>query len=1012
VTACHQCGAVLREIDRFCATCGAPAGTASPVKDALIGRTIAGNYVILDLVGIGGMGRVYRAEQRALGRTVAIKVVHPHLLSDEQSVARFYNEARAASRLNHPNSVSIIDFGRTDDGILYLAMEFLQGRDLARIMREDGPLPIPRLCEILMSVLAALGEAHVLGVVHRDLKPENVIIERLRTGSDLVKVVDFGLAKLQGPASPDSSVTSPGLVCGTPDYMSPEQGRGLALDGRGDLYSVGVILFELLTEQLPYIADTPTNVVLKHIQEAVPDPRERAPERAIPERLAEVVRKALGKLPEERYQTASDMADALRRALSEILPSARDIACPACGVRSPAGKRFCGECGAPLLQRPISSTQSPRMSLPPGVSIGFGESLPIVGREEELEVLRELAALADGRVVTACISGEAGVGKTRLLGDVADQASADGWLVVGAGPHETAAPVPYYPIRAIVSSLLDCDDDGLCARADELEAEEALVAAGLRELVAPAGLRGAEGGSRAGAVAAALGFALRQSLEQTSRAQALLMVDDLHACDGLSVQALGQLGKHAHDTSLLVLTATQHAADAERMPGCRTIPLRGLSMTHARAVLAGGVTLRTGSAPADDSRTFLPLYVEQLRALGLPLDAGSNGAPARLADAVLQRLQRLSLGASRTLQAACVLGSRCRRDALFALAGTAGTSGLDQLEVARLLTVGDDYIEVVHPFIRELVEASIPAEARKALHARALEVAGEVDAQLEVRAHHAHGAGETLTAIMLLERAGDLAHERGDPGSAVRAYRAGLGLVRRELLESGDTSFEEALVSFSRRLGNALARAADLTSAEGVLREALEFCGPSSVARSYVLLGLGRVMATKNRLRDAHRFFGEAVAIAAQRGDEAARAAVHATIGEVRRLEGNIGGAIASYSAALQCLSESRADALATARIAVELAVTQLESDAEPGVIEDTLDRAEELAVRADAPHLLARVLLGHARLFAARGDGTAQERCLRKAGQAAGRAGDAILLAQVDRALRHLLQVSEHPTL
>src|SRR6188472_810141 len=134
---CAQCGNALRENDRFCAACGAVAGTSGAAKDPLVGRTIGGSYVILDLVGVGGMGRVYRAEQRMLGRTVAIKVIHPHLLSDEQSVARFYNEARAASRLNHPNSVSIIDFGRTDDGILYLAMEYLQGRDLARIMRED-----------------------------------------------------------------------------------------------------------------------------------------------------------------------------------------------------------------------------------------------------------------------------------------------------------------------------------------------------------------------------------------------------------------------------------------------------------------------------------------------------------------------------------------------------------------------------------------------------------------------------------------------------------------------------------------------------------------------------------------------------------------------------------------------------------------------------------------------------------------------------------------------------------
>src|SRR5690606_11009644 len=143
------------------------------------------------------MGRVYRAEQRALGRVVAIKVVHRHLLGDRDSIARFYTEARAASSLNHPNSVSIFDFGRTDDGMLYLVMEYLRGRDLARVMQEEAPLPIPRIIDLGLGVLGALGEAHARGVVHRDLKPENIIIEHLRAGGDLVKVVDFGLAKIR-----------------------------------------------------------------------------------------------------------------------------------------------------------------------------------------------------------------------------------------------------------------------------------------------------------------------------------------------------------------------------------------------------------------------------------------------------------------------------------------------------------------------------------------------------------------------------------------------------------------------------------------------------------------------------------------------------------------------------------------------------------------------------------------------------------------------------------------------
>src|SRR6476659_3909493 len=216
---CPQCGNNCDETHKFCPLCGFSISQITglaPAEDPFINRTLPGGYVILDLVGIGGMGRVYRAEQRALGRTVAVKVIHPHLLGEESATARFIAEARAASRLNHPHSVGVIDFGKTDDGQLYLVMEFLRGKDLARVQYEEGPLSFRRICNILKQCLAALSEAHHLGIIHRDLKPENIILEPVRTGGDFVKVVDFGLAKLKNEgASP--SITSPGIVCGTPE---------------------------------------------------------------------------------------------------------------------------------------------------------------------------------------------------------------------------------------------------------------------------------------------------------------------------------------------------------------------------------------------------------------------------------------------------------------------------------------------------------------------------------------------------------------------------------------------------------------------------------------------------------------------------------------------------------------------------------------------------------------------------------------------------------------------------
>jgi serine/threonine protein kinase/tetratricopeptide (TPR) repeat protein len=997
VILCPQCGSALRDNDRFCAACGSVAGNNGASKDPLLGRTIGGSYVVLDLVGVGGMGRVYRAEQRMLGRTVAIKVIHPHLLSDEQSVARFYNEARAASRLNHPNSVSIIDFGRTDDGILYLAMEYLQGRDLARLMREEGPLPFGRICDIVAAVLAALGEAHVLGVIHRDLKPENVIIERLRTGSDLVKVVDFGLAKLLGPAHGETSVTSPGLVCGTPDYMSPEQGRGLPLDGRGDLYSVGVMLFELLTEQLPYIADTPTNVVLRHIQDPIPDPRETSPERRIPGLLCNVVERALAKQPEARYQSAPEMADELRRAWQELQPTTREVICQSCGTRSPSTKRFCGECGAALQSHPTPAAARPRMSLPPRMNVAVNEQSRLVARDLELEQLARLRQDALGRSVTVCVIGEAGIGKTRLLAAAAERADAEGDLIVGAGPHDSGALIPYHPIRTIMLSLLATDGPGLWRKLEELTDTLPLVAAGMREVLEPTGLRGAEGRSRAGAVAAALAHSLHVAMRAMDKERALLIIDDMDRCDGLSSQVLVELPQHTARSSLLLLTASQYARKEEPQSSVHTIVLRPLTMSEARACMGGYNATPQATSPEAEERAFAPLYLEQLRALGLAVDGVPHTLPRRLADAVMQRMQRLSLPARRMLQAASVLGNRSSRDQLMSLAELDDFAGFELLKSSGLLAEQDGQIEVVHPFIRDLVEASIPAEARKALHARALEAAADADAPLEVRAHHAYGAGETLTALMLLERMGDLASDRGDADSAVSAFRRCLDLVRRELLELGETSLEDAMASFSRKLGVALARAGDLTGAEGVLREALEFCPPASSARALVLLGLGRVVANRKRLRDAYRMLGEALELAIQREDDTTQAAVHMTIGSLRRSEGNLVGAMAAFSTALQRLSGGP-DSLAVARAAVELAMTVAQGN-DPQAAEDALRRAQELARAADSPYLEACTSGALAVLHSAQGEKGFAENHLRRACAAALKAGDAEGYARYERA-------------
>jgi serine/threonine-protein kinase len=290
-------------------------------EESLVGRTIAGKFAIEALIGSGAMGQVYRARQIALEKTVALKVLHPDLAGDETFAARFHREAKAASRLDHPNSMRVLDFGAEPDGMLYIAMEYLDGRSLLRAMDDESPFPVARVVDILMQALGALVVAHDMGVVHRDLKPENIMLLDATDDEgrhvDMVKVCDFGIAKIcdrapedLGPGSIRGPLTTQGLVVGTPEYMSPEQGKGDPLDARSDLYSVGVMLFQLLTGRLPFQAETALGLVYKQVHDAPPAPSDVQP--GVDRYLEKVCLKALAKRPADRYQTAREMRAALR----------------------------------------------------------------------------------------------------------------------------------------------------------------------------------------------------------------------------------------------------------------------------------------------------------------------------------------------------------------------------------------------------------------------------------------------------------------------------------------------------------------------------------------------------------------------------------------------------------------------------------------------------------------------------------------------------------------------------
>lgn len=292
---------------------------AAPARLPTAGAVLNGRFRIRERIGEGGFGTVYRGEQLQMGRECALKVLLPRLADDPQVVGRFRREAKAVSRLKSGHTVQTYDFDETPDGLLYLAMELVEGRSLQGEM-EHGPMPVERVLHIVEGIVESLAEAHQLGVVHRDIKPENILLEERPGDPDYVKVLDFGIAKIMvGNASDSQVLTAVGQTLGTVEYMSPEQLMGLELDGRSDLYAVGVLAYEMLAGQLPFSADNRADLITGHLQRRPLPPSRQAPTAAIPASVDALLLRLLEKSPDRRYSSAVELKadlEQVRRSLS------------------------------------------------------------------------------------------------------------------------------------------------------------------------------------------------------------------------------------------------------------------------------------------------------------------------------------------------------------------------------------------------------------------------------------------------------------------------------------------------------------------------------------------------------------------------------------------------------------------------------------------------------------------------------------------------------------------------
>ena len=337
MSTCSNCGRSVGSEFNFCPFCGTGSKEATGT-DSLLGRTLNEKYAVLAELGEGSMGKVYLGEHVQLKKKVALKVLRPNMSMTEESLLRFQREGITAGQFSHPNAIQIFDFDRAD-GMFFLAMEFVEGRSLKQAIHEEGPLSPAAAVRLIRQVLSALVAAHTRGIIHRDLKPDNIMVAGDIYGDPLVKVLDFGLSKLVDSGREASLRTQTGMILGTPLYMSPEQCAGDEIDARSDLFSVGLILYELLAGDLPSREQTVSRILLERMSNPVPPILELRPDLNIPAGLDAVLRRAVAQKVEERYSSAEEMiADLDAVQIDGAAPAAAPLVRPVRPVASKAAE--------------------------------------------------------------------------------------------------------------------------------------------------------------------------------------------------------------------------------------------------------------------------------------------------------------------------------------------------------------------------------------------------------------------------------------------------------------------------------------------------------------------------------------------------------------------------------------------------------------------------------------------------------------------------------------------------
>jgi eukaryotic-like serine/threonine-protein kinase len=880
-TRCEACGADLTDVD-------------DRTGLDLVGMVIQDKYELTELIGEGAMGWVYRGIHRALQSSIAVKLLKPSAEPDDTRDKRFEQEARSASGLNSPNIISIIDFGRTPGGILYIVSEFLRGDTLAELIEhQGGPLPLPRALRIIDQILSAVYEAHEAQLVHRDMKPDNVIITPLRSGEDFVKVLDFGIAKLGGEQS--QRLTMQGQLFGTPAYMAPEQIRGQEVTPRTDLYACAMMLYEMLTGFEPFRSESVMEVLSMQLHNDPTPLREVPAASHLPVELEAVVMKGLSKAPEGRFADAAEFRQALGQFVGRR-PRITTARCSACGSPMALGSKFCPDCGhrknemnIPVTDPSIShisatiaagssteladteqnskpsatarsATSGPHSTLQRRLKAEKTLSFQLVGRDAEID---QLGGLFEGELRIAELLGPDGSGRSALLEVAAQLAERKGLRVLRAGPDPALTRIPWYPVHTLVGQLLGLDSH----KPDLAVLQERAVGAGLD----PGDIPGLAELFGIGLLEGRVEYAVRQREVRAAATRTLLdiqaasgglclLLDDADEFDGASRALVNQLCQAKPDWPLYVILASESSI-IQTACGQLTLEPQPLTGSEVESLMAGALQRQSDSwgqlvETITERSQGLPFAVTQSIRL---VAEGGNEVDANPADVITTRVGRLPGGALRLLQTLCVLGSQAPMTLVKKLHAQD-----DQLSEALQLLgrrgfIGEDtkpVLSVAHPAIAEHVRERMPADARRQLHLRVFELLDADGAGAITLARHALASQDAETTLKMLILAGKQAESWLDDSGAAYQFQQALQVARYRLLYEPD---HEICLDLTLRLAQTLRFSGDSQGSQLVLKDALLVSEPNPPMHARLLKTLALGFADRAASQEAVRTMEQAV---------------------------------------------------------------------------------------------------------------------------------------------------------